>query len=698
MWRWWIAFVVSVLYPSVALATGSRMDEPFGSRYMDYQANAEWSPHYGVNSDGGWPTSLYPKFIEDLNNDGMADAIAFGKPGTYVSMSNGTSFVGITEAIANFGTDQAWEVAKHPRFVVDISGDGFKDVVGYGIQGIYGAVWNPNSGTPQFENFHLWSNQFGSQQNSGFYLNPSFIRTFADVNNDKKADAVVFANDGVHVALSDGTNFGAPTLWIADWGTDLLWNNTDYVRQLVDVNGDGFVDILGYGLHNVLVSLNTKSNGFGPAQKWGTQFSNSDRSGFYKNPNFIRTSGDVNGDDKIDLVVFADDGVYVGLYNGTSFATATQWVAAYGSSQTWNNTDYKRVLADVNGDSKMDIVGFGAPGTYFSMSEGTSFAPPQLWVTDFGYNQAWRDGIHPRFMRDVNGDTTLDITGYGDRGVLISASAPLYCCDKTYYHDPIRNREIINGILTKVHLPTAYNNIVMPTRASTCASPYFNNYRAVGPNNGSSEPWLNTSWRIDLGARFAVNANFFDIGQSPMSHECSNALGLAVSQGGLLSQYSTFNNNPTWALVVYNTTTAVTKGHYGEIMQGTSIANDWQGKAQFIISGTPLIFNGSPVTGSFSPDPNSGRARTSVGLTRDGNTMIFITQNDGVDGGSSSNVNATLAAMADALLQMGAYNAINLDGSGSAQMWFKNNVAEFKSVPSDGGGLYRGVPAAFGVK
>jgi len=54
--------------------------------------------------------------------------------------------------------------------------------------------------------------------------------------------------------------------------------------------------------------------------------------------------------------------------------------------------------------------------------------------------------------------------------------------------------------------------------------------------------------------------------------------------------------------------------------------------------------------------------------------------------------------MANALLRMGAYNAVNLDGSGSAQFWFKNNVLEFLSLPSDPGDVYRGVPIAIGVK
>ena len=54
--------------------------------------------------------------------------------------------------------------------------------------------------------------------------------------------------------------------------------------------------------------------------------------------------------------------------------------------------------------------------------------------------------------------------------------------------------------------------------------------------------------------------------------------------------------------------------------------------------------------------------------------------------------------MANAMIRAGAHNAVNLDGSGSAQFWFKNNKIEFKSKPSDKSGLYRGVPVVMGVK
>jgi Phosphodiester glycosidase len=306
--------------------------------------------------------------------------------------------------------------------------------------------------------------------------------------------------------------------------------------------------------------------------------------------------------------------------------------------------------------------------------------------------------VHPRFMRDVNGDGVLDITGYGDAGVLVSASAPLYCCDATFYPDPKSSLNVVNGAMARVFIPSAFSSIVMPgLNPNVCPTqPYIDQYHPVGPNSGQSQSWLNVSWRTELGARFAVNANFFNLNHGPQQYPCSVAVGLTISNGVLVSPYSDFNGQPTSTLVIYNLTTAASKKLNAEILPGTTVSSNWQGTVQFAFSGMNLIQNGVAVPSE--PDPNSGRARTAVGITKDGKTLLFVVQNNGHDGDGPANESASLPAMANALLRMGAYNALNLDGSGSAQYWFKNNVAEFKSLPSDYSGAYRGIPVAFGIK
>jgi hypothetical protein len=46
--------------------------------------------------------------------------------------------------------------------------------------------------------------------------------------------------------------------------------------------------------------------------------------------------------------------------------------------------------------------------------------PPYLAVANFGYNAgSWRVDMHPRFLADVTGDRRADIVGFGNEGVWI---------------------------------------------------------------------------------------------------------------------------------------------------------------------------------------------------------------------------------------------------------------------------------------
>jgi hypothetical protein len=83
---------------------------------------------------------------------------------------------------------------------------------------------------------------------------------------------------------------------------------------------------------------------------------------------------------------------------------------------------HPRFLADITGQGGADIVGFGDAGVYVALSNGDgSFAfTPQLALEDLGYNQSWRVENHLRILADVTGEGRADIVGFGDAGVLVS--------------------------------------------------------------------------------------------------------------------------------------------------------------------------------------------------------------------------------------------------------------------------------------
>lgn len=138
----------------------------------------------------------------------------------------------------------------------------------------------------------------------------------------------------------------------------------------------------------------------------------------------VRELADVNGDGRADVVGFGNTGVQVafGLADGT-FSTPRMSVRNFSAAQGWSKERHVRTMADVDGDRRDDIVGFGDAGVYVAYSQGDGgFTAPELKVRDFGYAQGWRVGQHPRMLADANvqGPEPLaaaDVIGYGYAGV-----------------------------------------------------------------------------------------------------------------------------------------------------------------------------------------------------------------------------------------------------------------------------------------
>jgi len=92
---------------------------------------------------------------------------------------------------------------------------------------------------------------------------------------------------------------------------------------------------------------------------------------------------------------------------------------AYDTNAEW----HPRFLADVTGDGRADIVGFGDAGVWVSLNngDGTFQDPPKRVLDNFAYNAGgWRVERHPRFLADVTGDRSADIVGFGEVGVWVS--------------------------------------------------------------------------------------------------------------------------------------------------------------------------------------------------------------------------------------------------------------------------------------
>lgn len=66
-------------------------------------------------------------------------------------------------------------------------------------------------------------------------------------------------------------------------------------------------------------------------------------------------------------------------------------------------------------------VGFANAGVSVALSEGNKFAKPSLWVESYGYNAGGcRVENHPRMIADGNGDSKADVVGFGEAGIYVS--------------------------------------------------------------------------------------------------------------------------------------------------------------------------------------------------------------------------------------------------------------------------------------
>ncbi|EXU91007.1 Ricin B lectin [Streptomyces noursei PD-1] len=142
-----------------------------------------------------------------------------------------------------------------------------------------------------------------------------------------------------------------------------------------------------------------------------------------KHPRFL---GDTTGDGRLDLVGCHDDGVWVSLQDeeGT-FADPLYVLDAFGVDQGWGTVEeHPRFLLRTTGGGSLDLVGFGPQGVVVSRGRGDgTFGQAQLVCSGFGYNAdsgGWRVDRHPRFLADITGDGRVDIVGFGGPGVYVA--------------------------------------------------------------------------------------------------------------------------------------------------------------------------------------------------------------------------------------------------------------------------------------
>ncbi|WP_106980973.1 S8 family serine peptidase [Streptomyces fulvoviolaceus] len=237
---------------------------------------------------------------------------------------------------------------------------------------------------------------------------PADTTVDADLTGDGRADIVGFGDAGVWVSLNNGNGtFQGPQLVVNNFAYAAGgWRTSKHPRYLADLTGDGRADIVGFGNAGVYTSRNNGNGTFQALQLVVNNFGY-DAGGWRveRHPRFL---ADLTGDGRADIVGFGNG-------NGT-FQALQLVVQNFGyDAGGWRVERHPRFLADVTGDGRADIVGFGNAGVWVSRNNGNgTFQAPQLVVQNFGYDAGgWRVERHPRFLADLTGDGRADIVGFG---------------------------------------------------------------------------------------------------------------------------------------------------------------------------------------------------------------------------------------------------------------------------------------------
>jgi hypothetical protein len=282
---------------------------------------------------------------------------------------------------------------------------------------------------PPYTTPATWIDTYGEQA-GGWASQDVYPRLLGDVNGDGLDDIVAFSQQAVLVSLSTGAGFAEKAVWLErSFCAVTGWTSLNaYPRILGDVNGDGRDDIIGFGYKKVFVALaNSAGSGFEPQQAWLSD-SLCRIKGWSSQDVYPRLMGDLNGDGRDDVVGFGYQAICVALASPSGDGFLPQQIWLWDSLcriKGWSSQSiYPRLLADVDGDGLADIVGFGQQAICVTRSNGADLAPQEIWLRDgLTRNVGWTtQDAYPRLVADANGDGLADLLGFGDDRVMGSLS------------------------------------------------------------------------------------------------------------------------------------------------------------------------------------------------------------------------------------------------------------------------------------
>lgn len=216
--------------------------------------------------------------------------------------------------------------------------------------------------------------------------------------------------------------------------------------------------------------------------------------------------------------------------------------------------------------------------------------------------------------------------------------------------------------------------------------------RVTGPapaGSGFEASLLRTdTWRTQVGARLAINANFY----STLTSTTADIVGASKADGVLVSPPRSFGGlwDPGLAFDAAGLARAAPLSPTDVASAVHAVAGVGGSGAEV---GTLLVSDGVNLGSTARVEPSVRHPRTAAGVTRDGRQLILAV----VDGRQPNwSVGMTLPELGAILIEYGADDAVNLDGGGSSSMIFQPvGGPVVQNRPSDG--AFRAVANHLGI-
>ena len=359
-----------------------------------------FGPEEDWGSEGSWGANVYagvltdPRLFADLDNDGDIDIVGVDVNGGVAGvatvrygLNNGSGF----DAPVEWITGLAWNNGRDDALLADIDNNGFPDFVHARTSGAQIIAYTTN-GAGLTTTAHA-PQSFDVAQLTEYPDRRFYPHELTDLDGDGCADLMLFGYDATYYRRSLCNGQFGPSVeanrdfsWLSGWRVPL------HKRWVDDIDNDGRPDIVALGNASIYVVLNTSAAGtirFADKQVWGSDFISAEgwadarRIGgvdwFNVHPRYL---ADVNVDGYKDIVGYAGAGAAIGInllgVDGTrAFAevsvvapafspNAAEWQQDYSCPSTGTCREgFPRMVGDVNGDGRADLVGFDQTGVVY---------------------------------------------------------------------------------------------------------------------------------------------------------------------------------------------------------------------------------------------------------------------------------------------------------------------------------------------